>query len=75
MQRANVAFKPKRRFCVLLFFGGFMDFLISRLENLNVAPADEIVADCVDFGRLHWLVDYINARERLHDMEVDTYVR
>lgn len=52
-----------------------MESLITRLENLNVADAEEIVADCVDFGRMHWLVDYINARERLYDMEVDTYVR
>lgn len=52
-----------------------MESLITRLKNLNVTDAEEIVADCVDFGRMHWLVDYINARERLYDMEVDTYVR
>ena len=52
-----------------------MESLITRLTNLNIDAAEQIVADCVDFGRIHWLVDYINARERLYDMEVDTYVR
>lgn len=52
-----------------------MDILVARLEDLNVPDALEIVADCVDFGRLPLLVDYMTARESLHDMEVETYVR
>lgn len=52
-----------------------MDLLIARLNDLWVPDAAEIVADCADFGRLPWLIDYMAARERLHDMEVDTYVR
>lgn len=52
-----------------------MESLIERLKFLNVNDAEEIVVDCVDFGRLHWLLDYIRIRENLHDMEVDTYVR
>lgn len=52
-----------------------MDILVARLEDLNVPDALEIVADCVDFGRLPILTDYMTARERLHDMEVDSYVR
>lgn len=52
-----------------------MDAVISRLSGLNVDDAVFIVADCVDSGRLPVLIDYINAREALHDMEVDTYVR
>lgn len=52
-----------------------MDILITRLESLNVPDAVEIVADCVDFGRLPILTDYMTARESLHDMEVETYVR
>ena len=52
-----------------------MDVLIARLEGLWVPDAVEIVADCADFGRLPWLMDYMAARERLRDMEVDTYVR
>lgn len=59
----------------LFFFGGTMDLLIARLESLNVPDAVEIVADCIDFGRLPILVDYMSARERLYDMEVETYVR
>lgn len=51
-----------------------MDLLIARLESLNVPDAVEIVADCVDFGRLPILVDYMSARELLYDMEVETYV-
>lgn len=52
-----------------------MDILVARLESLNVPDALEIVADCVDFGRLPLLVDYMTTRESLHDMEVETYVR
>lgn len=52
-----------------------MDVLIARLSALNVDDAAGIVADCADFGRLPWLMDYMAARERLHDMEVDCYVR
>lgn len=52
-----------------------MELLIARLENLNVANAAEIVADCSDFGRLPWLVDYMAARELLKQMEDDCYVR
>lgn len=52
-----------------------MDFLISRLLALNIPDAAEIVADCVDTGRIGWLIDYMAIREHLHDMEVETYVR
>lgn len=52
-----------------------MDILVARLEDLNVPDAIEIVSDCVDFGRLPLLTDYMAARESLHDMEVETYVR
>lgn len=52
-----------------------MDLLISKLKDLNVFDAEQIVADCIDFNRLNWLADYIRARENLYDMEVDTYVR
>lgn len=52
-----------------------MELLIERLKNLNITNAEEIVAICVDCGRLPWLIDYINARERLYNMEVDIYVR
>ena len=52
-----------------------MDVLIARLSGLWVPDAAEIVADCIDFGRLPWLIDYMAVREKLHDMEVDTYVR
>ena len=53
----------------------FMEFLISRLLALYIPDATEIVADCVDFGRVGWLLDYIAIREQLHDMEVETYVQ
>lgn len=52
-----------------------MDAVISRLDKLNIHDAVLIVADCIDSGRLPVLIDYINAREALHEMEVDTYVR
>lgn len=52
-----------------------MDVLIAHLSDLWVPDAVEIVADCSDFGRLPWLMDYMAARDRLRDMEVDTYVR
>lgn len=52
-----------------------MDVLIAHLSGLFVSDAAEIVADCADFGRLPWLLDYMSSREKLHDMEVDTYVR
>ena len=52
-----------------------LDVLIARLAALNIPEAPEIVADCIDSGRLPWLVDYMSAREALHDMEVETYVR
>lgn len=51
-----------------------MDAVIARLAKLNVNDSIFIVADCIDSGRLPVLIDYINAREALHDMEVDTYV-
>lgn len=53
----------------------FMQFIISRLAALDIPNAAEIVADCVDFGRVGWLLDYVNAREAMVQMEVDTYVR
>lgn len=52
-----------------------MDVLIEMLNGLNVSDAEEIVADCIDFGRLPWLMDYVAARKRLYDLEVETYVR
>lgn len=52
-----------------------MQFIISRLAALDIPNAAEIVADCVDFGRVGWLLDYIAIREQLHDMEVETYVQ
>lgn len=52
-----------------------MEFLISRLAALNISDATEIVADCVDAGRIGWLIDYIAIREQLHDMEVEIYVQ
>lgn len=52
-----------------------MQFIISRLAALDISDAAEIVADCVDFGRVGWLLDYVNAREAMVQMEVDTYVR
>lgn len=52
-----------------------MDAVISRLSGLNVDDAVCIVADCIDSGRLPVLIDYIDAREALYNMEVDTYVR
>lgn len=57
------------------FLEDFMDILISMLDGLWVPDAVEAVADCIDFGRLPWLVDYATARELLYNMEVDTYVR
>lgn len=52
-----------------------MQFIISRLLALDIPNAAEIVADCVDNGRIGWLLDYLNAREAMIQMEVDTYVR
>lgn len=52
-----------------------MDVLIARLSGLWVPDAAEIVADCIDTGRLPWLMDYMVAREQLKQMEVETYVR
>ena len=52
-----------------------MNILIARLSDLFVPNAAEVVADCVDFGRLPLLIDYMAARERLKNMEVETYVR
>lgn len=51
-----------------------MDILIARLEDLNVPDALEIVADCVDFGRLPLLADYMTARELLKDIERDVFI-
>lgn len=52
-----------------------MELIINRLSALNIPNAAGIVADCIDNGRLPVLIDYMSAREALHDMEVDTYVR
>lgn len=52
-----------------------MQFIISRLLALDIPNAAEIVADCVDNGRIGWLIDYIAIREQLHDMEVEIYVQ
>lgn len=52
-----------------------MDVLIAQLSGLNIENAPEVVADCVDNGRLPVLIDYITARKALHGMEVDAYVR
>ena len=52
-----------------------MDLIIKRLESLGIKNPACVVADCADNGRLPWLMDYMSARERLYDMEVDTYVR
>lgn len=52
-----------------------MDALIARLAELRVDDPAGIVADCIDFGRLPLLMDYMSAREALHRMEVETYVR
>ena len=52
-----------------------MEFIISRLAALDIPDAAEIVADCVDFGRVGWLMDYIAIREQLHDIEVENYVQ
>lgn len=52
-----------------------MDVLIARLDALNIPDAQEIVADCVDSGRLPILIDYVRAREALREMEADVFVR
>lgn len=52
-----------------------MELIINRLSDLGVSDPACIVADCVDSGRLLVLIDYMTAREALHGMEVDTYVR
>lgn len=52
-----------------------MDALIARLKELNIDDPAGVAADCVDFGRLPLLMDYMSAREALHGMEVETYVR
>lgn len=52
-----------------------MDLIISRLANLGVVDPACIVADCIDSGRLPWLLEYIRSRESLYSMEVDSYVR
>ena len=57
------------------FLEVLMDAVISRLSELDVHDAVFIVADCIDSGRLSVLIDYINAREALYKMEVETYVR
>lgn len=40
-----------------------MDALISRLAELHVDDPAGIVADCIDFGRLPLLMDYMSARD------------
>lgn len=52
-----------------------MEVIISRLSDLGVHNAAEVVANCADNGRLAWLIDYMIARESLHKAEVETYVR
>lgn len=52
-----------------------MDAIIARLDALNITGAQEIVADCVDSGRLPILIDYVRAREALREMEDEIYVR
>lgn len=52
-----------------------MELIINRLYDLNVHDPVGIVADCVDSGRLQWLIDYIKVREALYKAEVETYVR
>ena len=52
-----------------------MDALIARLAELHTDDPAGIVADCIDNGRLPVLIDYMSAREALHRMEVETYVR
>lgn len=52
-----------------------MDFLISRLKDIGVSEPEDLIADCIDSGRVFWLIDYVVCRESLKNMEVDCYVR